>query len=330
MATIEISEYAKTNNLFSYHMTSLNPVNPSNNPDEFEKRALNLFEQGDKEVWIKEKNDGKIYFRYMAPVFREESCLVCHEEQQQRDKTDKEKRFIRGGISVKFDISRIEKSLKIHAQLILFLGILSTSLFLGIIYLFTVKLMKELSKSHQKIQQMAITDELTKLYNRRYFYSKLTEEFEKAKRYKRDISCIMIDIDFFKKVNDNYGHHVGDDVLRNIADTIKSTCRSVDTIARYGGEEIVVLLPETNKEKAFLVAEKIRKVVEKIEIPYDKGDNIQITISSGVSGLLSDDLEKVTDSNQLVKDADIALYQAKTNGRNRVEIYTEQSLSLSV
>lgn len=321
LATIEISEYAKTNNLFSYHMTSLNPVNPSNISDEFEKRALNSFEQGEKELWIKEKKDGKIYFRYMSPVFREESCLVCHVEQEQRDKTDKEKRNIRGGISVKFDISRIENSLRIHGQIILFLGILSTSVFLGIIYCFTARLMKELSKSQQKIQEMAITDDLTKLYNRRYFHSKLTEEFKKAKRYKRDIGCIMIDIDFFKKVNDNYGHHTGDDVLRNISDTIKATCRSIDTIARYGGEEIVILLPETDKEKSFLLAEKIRKIVEKKEIPYDQGESIQITISSGVSGFLSGELEKVTDPNQLVKDADIALYQAKTNGRNRVEIH---------
>ncbi|MBF0121190.1 MAG: GGDEF domain-containing protein [Desulfobacterales bacterium] len=201
------------------------------------------------------------------------------------------------------------------------LRILSTSVFLGIIYFFIIRLMKELSKSQKQIQDMAITDELTQLYNRRYFYSKLNEEVKKAKRYKRDISCIIIDIDFFKKVNDHYGHHIGDDVLRNVSNTIKSNCRSIDTIARYGGEEIVILLPETNKMKASLLAEKIRKIVQDKEIPYDKGNKIKVTISLGVTGFLSDELIKLIDSNQLVKDADYALYCAKKNGRNRVEIY---------
>ncbi|MBF0411191.1 MAG: diguanylate cyclase [Desulfamplus sp.] len=320
LVTIELSEYAKINNFFSYHMTSLNPVNPQNKPDEFEKKALDIFERGQKEIWIKEKKGNQIYFRYMAPIFRENSCLNCHVEQKQINKTDSN---IRGGISVKFDISDIENTLKLHSQLIIFLGFLSTSIFLGIVYCFVIKLMKAFSESQRQIQEMAITDELTKLYNRRYFYSKLNEEFEKAQRYKRDISCIMIDIDFFKKVNDQYGHDTGDNVLRAVSNCIKSTCRSIDIVARYGGEEIIILLPETDKFKAALVAEKIRKLIENKEIAYDKEDKtVKVTISLGVADFVSDDIVKHLDPNQFIKNADSALYHAKNSGRNRVEIFS--------
>ncbi len=320
LVTIEISEHAKINNIVSYHMTSLKPINPANLPDEFEKEALELFEKGENELWTKQKgNSGEIYFRYMAPVFREESCLTCHVEQQQKNSA---KHRIRGGISVKFDISDIENMSKRHSAIIVFLGILSTSLFILVICFFTVRLMKKLSKFQKKIEDMAITDELTELYNRRYFYSKLNYEFEKAKRYKKDISCIMVDIDFFKKVNDNYGHHTGDNVLRVVSDSIKSACRNVDTTARYGGEEIVILLPETDKLKALLVAEKIRKIVENREIPYGSKGKIKVTISLGVAGFSSDNIVNVVDPNQLVKDADTALYRAKDGGRNRAEIFS--------
>jgi diguanylate cyclase (GGDEF)-like protein len=175
----------------------------------------------------------------------------------------------------------------------------------------------EKARLFEKTQQLAITDELTGLFNRRQVLSLASNEYERSKRYNRPLSAIMIDIDQFKRINDTFGHPVGDRVLRALAACCRANLRSVDLIGRYGGEEFLVLMPETDHERALEAAERIRKQVESMRLPTHRGQ-VQATISLGVSTLpIGNDLAL----EQLIINADDALYSAKAAGRNRVQGY---------
>ncbi len=173
----------------------------------------------------------------------------------------------------------------------------------------------ENARLFEETKTLAITDGMTSLYNHRYFTERLNEEFERAQRYKRDISLIMIDIDFFKKYNDAHGHPKGDMVLKDFSETAKRVLRDSDVFARYGGEEFVIILVETASDVAVEVAEKLRKAVESKD--FEGGESQpggRVTISLGVASY-TDGMES---ADYLVKKADNALYRAKEDGRNRV------------
>ena len=319
LMTREISEYSAKLGLFSFHITSLKPLNPNNKPDEWEAKALTLFESGKGEYHTKQKKNDTTVFRYMAPLKGQTSCLECHSNQgyQVGD--------IRGGISVEFDIGKVERALIIQLVLLVVLGLAATATLVGIIYLFTRKLMKRLYAANKKIAVLAITDELTNLYNRRYFHDQLDEEFNRAKRYKHHLSCIMIDVDHFKRINDTHGHPNGDLILKRLSALIADTCRDTDTLARYGGEEFIVLLPETDKNGAVLAAGKTRRLVENELITISNKTKLSVTISLGVSCLSPSELRSAESSYQIISLADQALYKAKENGRNRVEVWQDDS-----
>ncbi len=314
LMTRELSDSAANNKYFSYHMSSLKPINSENTPDSFEKKALHSFKNNQKDFFEKEKQGALTMFRYMAPLYVEKSCLKCHYKQNY------EVGDVIGGISVSFDVTDIENTLNINRYILLFLGIFVTLLLLGLVYFFIFRLIKKLTKAQQKIQLMLTTDELTGLHNRRHFFERLEEELRRAKRYGHDMSCIMLDIDHFKKVNDTYGHLTGDMVLTTLALLLKTGFRETDVVARYGGEEILILLPETDAEQALSVAEKIRAMVEEQEMTDDEGRTIRITVSLGVAGISLERLESLSDPDELIKCADEALYRAKEGGRNRVEV----------
>ncbi len=173
---------------------------------------------------------------------------------------------------------------------------------------------------HKRTEKLAFTDPLTELFNHRYFQETLNQEFVRAKRYSKPLSLMVIDIDFFKKFNDTYGHLVGDKVLRHVAKIFQHSVREqIDTVARYGGEEFGVILPETPLKGAVLFAERIREAVESSKIPHE-GKELSVTLSIGVSCTEVTDCHKTSD---LVESADIALYSAKDGGRNQVKPYTE-------
>ncbi len=175
--------------------------------------------------------------------------------------------------------------------------------------------LREIEEINRKLQQLAIHDGLTGLYNHRYFDDRLRLEMQRAERYKRPTTLLMLDLDRFKLVNDRYGHPVGDQVLKEVAEIIRRRIREVDIAARYGGEEFVVILPETARENAAVVAERIRKSVEDARFAAD-GQEAKITISIGVADFPTD----AHDHDKLVEAADKALYQAKQEGRNRVAL----------
>jgi diguanylate cyclase (GGDEF)-like protein/PAS domain S-box-containing protein len=170
-------------------------------------------------------------------------------------------------------------------------------------------------KTH--LSKLAMMDELTDLYNRRAFLSYFDKELSRAKRNNEDVSILMIDIDFFKKINDKYGHHVGDITLKHFSDVAKRTIRNEDIIGRFGGEEFSVLLPNTAINTAGILAERLRKAMENTFVEHDD-QKINFTVSIGIATFDDKDIN----SDALMKNADSALYNAKENGRNRVMLYS--------
>lgn len=167
----------------------------------------------------------------------------------------------------------------------------------------------------EKIDLMATTDGLTGVYNHRHFQERLNEILERGKRYGEIFSLILLDIDFFKKVNDTYGHPIGDLVLKKVSQKIKSSTRKIDIVARYGGEEFAIILPQSNKESAYKFAERLRKEISEMTIVFESG-KLNVTVSMGVADFPSDGKDKV----ELIDKADKCLYEAKKQGRNRVII----------
>ena len=308
--TREISEYSEKEGLFKFHITSLNLLNPANKPDDFETRALFLFERGTKEFSITEKKNNITYFRYMAPLYVEEECLQCHSNQGYKIGE------VRGGISVTFDIENIRSKLETNTIYAIIFGLLSTSFLLGLIFLFTVRLMKKTSEIQQRFEHLAITDGLTGIFNRRHIMTRFNEEFERTRRLKKDMGCIMIDIDRFKSINDEFGHLVGDEVLREVSVRIKNAIRIYDVLGRYGGEEFLIVLPDTDFDNTRSLAERIRENVKAdMFLAADMPLHIHITISSGIARMTDGD-RSIDD---IIKRADEGLYKAKNSGRDRVE-----------
>lgn len=164
----------------------------------------------------------------------------------------------------------------------------------------------------EKIYQTAITEDLTGLYNQRYFYKRLEEEITRARRFKHSLSLVFIDLDDLKKINDSLGHLVGDKVLKKVSKVIQENIRKIDIPARYGGDEIVIVLPETDTLSARILAERIR---EKVEDTFAQTDT-PATVSIGIATFPEDATQKV----DLFQKADLAMYKAKQKGKNRVEI----------
>ena len=174
---------------------------------------------------------------------------------------------------------------------------------------------KELEEKNRLLMELSNKDDLTGVYNHRYFINKLKEEFNRAVRYNLSLTCVMIDIDDFKNINDSYGHPVGDLVLKELGRLFKSSIRDVDVVARYGGEEFALILPLTSAENGIKIAERCRRDVEKNEfVVEDK--IIKITISLGVATYYNHNMEN---EHILIGIADKALYKAKRKGKNRVE-----------
>lgn len=189
-----------------------------------------------------------------------------------------------------------------------------------------VELNKELLDARNVLRKKAIYDELTGLYNRHYMVEILEKEYSRALRYQTDLSCLLIDIDYFKVVNDTFGHIFGDFILREFSACLKREARKHDFVFRYGGEEFMILLPNTGIEGARSVAEKIRSVCE--SKAYKDGANVTIaTVSIGVASVKH---HQPSESKELVAFADKALYRSKTEGRNRVSVYVKDSSMQSI
>ncbi len=174
------------------------------------------------------------------------------------------------------------------------------------------------ARLHEQTVTLSITDPLTLIPNRRFLFQQIESEINRANRFGTQLSLLMIDIDHFKKLNDQEGHQAGDDVLRKVAETMKASLRKVDTVGRYGGEEFIVLLPQVTRAEALEVGEKLRRAVQAVEFGFRKKETArQVSISVGVASMPVD----ASAQTELVDAADAALYIAKREGRNKVVAY---------
>jgi len=179
-----------------------------------------------------------------------------------------------------------------------------------------VDLQKELLETNKRLELLSITDGLTNLFNHRYFQDELARAFDESARYGRPLSLAIVDLDFFKKVNDSYGHAVGDEVLKAVSKIFQESIRSTDVAARYGGEEFAMMMPETEPLHAIAFAEKLRTLVESTPIRTQAGP-IKVTVSIGVATVPHPNIHA---AKELIVAADEALYRAKRGGRNQVQV----------
>jgi diguanylate cyclase (GGDEF)-like protein len=175
---------------------------------------------------------------------------------------------------------------------------------------------QHLKENFAKVSDMANRDGLTGLYNSRFFQEELTRELDRSRRTGRAVSLLIFDADFFKRVNDHYGHPMGDQILQHISHIAHSVLRGYDVLARYGGEEFIAMLTETSGSQAMLLGERLRKIVEQKPYVTEEGDVIKVTISVGVASA-----HAPFDRKELISEADQALYRAKETGRNKVVLF---------
>lgn len=177
----------------------------------------------------------------------------------------------------------------------------------------------EQKRRENQLYQRATRDALTGVFNRGHFTEMAMLEIDRARRFGEPLSAVMLDIDHFKKVNDTYGHHIGDKVIIALAQLLTAQIRKIDFVGRLGGEEFAILLPRANKEPAAEVARRVRLLVSELRVPISPEQEISFTVSIGVAALRP----TTRDLQELLRNADAALYTAKREGRNRVEVWFE-------
>ena len=189
-----------------------------------------------------------------------------------------------------------------------------------------IEALAKTSKYRINLKKQSVTDELTGLYNRKYLHHRLEAEMSRAKRYGTPLSCLLIDIDFFKTVNDMYGYDWGDVLLKKIAQMLEALIRKEDILTRYGDEEFILILPNTSEGNAFIFAERFRRDIEKMEfIPANEDERHPITISGGISSYPF--LENVEENaNTIIRYAEHALYAAKKHGKNQIVEFSKMNL----
>jgi two-component system cell cycle response regulator len=181
--------------------------------------------------------------------------------------------------------------------------------------------------AREHLKYLGLIDNLTGVNNRRYFDQRLTEEISRIRRSGNPSSCLFIDADHFKNINDTYGHQTGDQVLRYIAQVIREQVRQIDVVARYGGEEFTVILLQTASEKAMEIAERIRQMIAARPYEDENENEISLTVSIGISTLSAEEIQHAAEAaNRFVEQADQALYIAKNSGRNKTLCYDRDAL----
>ena len=219
-----------------------------------------------------------------------------------------------------FDIEDVERVHRSGTYLLVGTSVVLLCLVLGLVYFFVHRLMRALHDAHKTIAEMAVTDGLTGLATRRHLLERLEQEMARCRRHGHVLGLLMLDVDHFKRINDEHGHPAGDAVLREIARAVKTRCRGTDLAGRYGGEEFCVLLKETTFSGLEEVAEDLRRNIEAVVIEADTGQQLSVTASIGGTIWPAEGLQVEMTVDSLIKIADVALYRAKHAGRNRVSL----------
>ena len=331
--TRQISELSNKKEKYYFKITSLKPINPNNTPDKFEKTALeNLKRNKTKEFYTSLESDK---FNFMGALKVEPSCLECHTTQGYSIGDTI------GGLRVSIPINNYLENMEIvesKTSLLYVITIFTSIIFITIvtftinsIYVRELNIMKlnktleakvhqrtkELKRANKKLLEISSMDFLTNIPNRRHFFDIGNKSFHLAKRENQNLSIICIDIDYFKNINDTYGHNIGDEILKLVAEKMNKFIRKSDILARTGGEEFTILLNNTDANSAFILAEKLRIAIEN-SIYESKELKIKTTISLGISELRENDEEL----DSIINRADKALYKAKEANRNKTIIYS--------
>ena len=308
--TSEISMITHKESGVAFNLVSTDALNPANEPDIWEAEALDQLEDPDVSfVETVDRTGEPAIYRYMEALIVNESCLGCHGEENY-DLGD-----VRGGVSVNIPMDYVDEQLNQTAQILGILTLLTLGVAIGASQFLVTRLQSRLDEANFRLSKMAITDELTGLANRRATMSRLSEEFSRSKRTDHPLSVISIDVDHFKRINDRYGHAVGDAVLIEIANRMSATVRKYDLLGRIGGEEFAIISPETDQDDARHLAERILESMRDSTISvHDRGLELSLTVSAGVATISGDDER----ADVLVARSDDALYCAKNEGRDRV------------
>jgi len=307
LVTREISEIAAQKGLFTFRITSANPLNPNNAPDRFEQSALQQFATGTKEHADFEQRGDAIFYRYMAPLIVQKNCLRCHGMQGYKEGD------VRGGISVTMSATGMMEEIGRNRLYLTISAIGIVVLICAIIFFIASSFIKDLRVAEHRLMEMATKDYLTGLLSRRETFRLVAVELSRAVRFSRPLSVALLDLDHFKQINDTHGHAVGDTVLQEIARMLRTELREYDIICRYGGEEFLVVMPDTTLVNATIVGERLRKATAGLAIHLGERETLQVTVSCGIAQMRDNE-----DMDQLISRADTALYGAKSAGRNQV------------
>lgn len=296
------------------HITSLDPINPVNRPDAWEAETLQGFKDSGEQERV-ERTNGR--YRYLASLMVQHECMPCHEAQGYRVGDQ------RGGIGFSMEAEEVDRlvgdmrtgSNRIHLAAFLLLSI--SGITSAALYRLLQRRLSASVRTREELQQLVEHDELTGVLSRRALMAQLSTEMKRCTRYGQTLSLLMLDLDHFKRVNDTFGHQVGDEVLKAVAQTLQEHLREVDFLGRYGGEEFTILLPSTAERQAEHLAQRLCRAVEAKRVHLPEGDEIQVTISIGVSSSTGG----LDAAETLLSRADEALYLAKQQGRNRVAVY---------
>lgn len=306
LVTKELSELPGRSELVRYKMTSLHPLNPDNAPDAFETSALQRFEHGEGEVGILEKNGTSALFRYMAPLVTDQSCLSCHARQGYAVGD------IRGGIVVSVKADDLVAKIKQARLFMVLAGIGLLGLLIASIWFISRFFIRDLHQAQETLERMATTDYLTGLVNRRTGIQTLERELARASRAGTPLCVAIMDLDHFKRVNDTYGHNVGDELLQKFSAILREHLRQYDTPCRHGGEEFLLIMPQTTLGGARSIVLRILHALHSTPLSTAKGD-IPTSMSAGV--IQTHDGEN---ADHCIERADTLLYQAKRDGRGRI------------
>jgi diguanylate cyclase (GGDEF)-like protein len=296
------------------HITSVDPLRPENAPDAWELEALMSFESGEDEISSIEDMGGDEFLRLMRPLTTTQGCLACHAAQgyQVGD--------IRGGLSVSIpmqplrEVGRRQEMILVGGHSLLWLVGFS-GIMVGSQRFKQFEL--ERLQNRKELNELAIRDSLTGSLNRRHFFELAKIELVRAERYRHPIALIMIDIDYFKAVNDFNGHQLGDAVLIEMVRRLTKEKRKIDLIGRYGGDEFMLLLPETGRTEAAKAAERFRRLMA--EEGMELGDHeYLVRVSCGVASM---ELGEKLTVEELIERSDKALYSAKQSGRNQIRLW---------
>ena len=299
----------------TFRLTSVQPVDPKDAPDVWEAASLASFAAGTTEAWTSTTASGTPVLRYMRPIMTDTSCLTCHGLQGYRGGN------VHGAITVTVPLAQQQQRELVNLGLIAGIGLVSMAL----VWISVLGLVREMSRRLKAAQaalvEAATTDELTQVASRRQTMDRLREEIERSRRSGRPLSLVMADIDHFKAVNDTYGHGAGDLVLKEVAARMAGGLRPYDLLGRIGGEEFLIIAPDTDIDGALAIAERARGLVA--GDPIGIGDRaVVVTGSFGVT--LIDPVEPVALDRSLAR-VDSAMYTSKEMGRNRVTVFRRET-----